>query len=88
MIIERTLQEKHINHKVIIGDGLIYYRNEYLKYNSHSKEWCRMSMDWVVGNKEGKGPYKTPINHVELERDFLLTMLNISEYHNTTNHST
>lgn len=56
-------------------DSTIYYRNEYFIQDSTTKEFKRKKLDWSIGDKDGHGPYHTPANHVQLERDFQLGII-------------
>ena len=75
MILEHTQEQKRVHRRFIIDDRP-YYRNEdfYLK-DGHWVSKTEPKDLWVVGDKEGKGPFGCPKNWVELERQFKLMQL-------------
>ena len=74
MRIEGHYEEKHTFFKVVV-ESVIYYRNESFIKDNTTKEFKRKKLDWSIGDKDGHGPYHTPTNHVQLERDFQLGII-------------
>jgi hypothetical protein len=47
-----------MNHNTIV-DGIPYYRNEYLTYDTNGI-LVKHKLNWSVGDEDGEGPYVKP----------------------------
>jgi hypothetical protein len=68
MKIKKTSREIKIHHTTIV-DGIPYYRNESLTYDTNGI-LAEHKLDWSVGDEEGEGPYVTPggtLDHIKKE---------------------
>jgi hypothetical protein len=68
MEIKETQRTIWIHHTTVV-DGIPYYRNEELIYDTNGI-LAKRKLNWVVGDEEGEGPYVQPsgdLDHIKKE---------------------